>query len=270
MKYYFLYRTVNLVNGKFYVGVHSTNDICDDYIGSGVLLKRAIKRYGIDNFRRDILLFFSNENMMYNYESCIVNDEFILDDHNYNIARGGRGDPNYYTSNGIIERRERCNTGERNPMYGKTHSIKSKLKMKRIRLKNPTGTYTRTEETIEKLRNSLKNKTKSDDARKSMSKAQRNIKPQTCPHCGKTGTHNMKRYHFDNCKLVNPNQIRHKTGRWKGDIVVEDLDGNCTEYVSMTDAARKLKVDVHGISDHITNDTTYERGIYTGWKFRLK
>ena len=40
----------------------------------------------------------------------------------------------------------------------------------------------------------------SDEWKENLSKAQRNRKVETCPHCGKSGTHNMKRYHFDNCK----------------------------------------------------------------------
>jgi hypothetical protein len=42
--YIFTYKTINKINNKYYIGVHSTNDIKDGYLGSGVALKRAIRK----------------------------------------------------------------------------------------------------------------------------------------------------------------------------------------------------------------------------------
>lgn len=52
---HFIYRTTCLVNGKTYIGQHKHN--CNDkyYLGSGVIIKKAIKKYGKDNFVREIL-----------------------------------------------------------------------------------------------------------------------------------------------------------------------------------------------------------------------
>lgn len=127
-----------------------------------------------------------------------------------------------------------------------------------------------TESHKKKISNSNMGKLASDQARLNMSIAQKNIKPIKCPHCNKIGTHNMKRYHFDNCKLVNPMIERYKTSTWKGYVIVEDISGNKTEYVSMTEASRILKVDVHSISNHIKNNTSFKRGIYKNWKFTIK
>ena len=52
---YTVYKTVNLVNGKYYIGVHKTDNPYDDYIGSGKLIKRAIKKYGKDSFHKEII-----------------------------------------------------------------------------------------------------------------------------------------------------------------------------------------------------------------------
>ena len=43
--YYFIYRTTNLINGKYYIGQHHTEDLNDGYLGSGRVFIQAIKKY---------------------------------------------------------------------------------------------------------------------------------------------------------------------------------------------------------------------------------
>jgi hypothetical protein len=159
-------------------------------------------------------------------------------------------------------------SGNNNPMYGKTHSKEAKEKMKTDALTRKNGKYKRSEETLLKLSNSLKEYKVTDVHKHNMSNSQKNMKPQTCPNCGKTGTHNMKRYHFDKCSVLLGKS--HKPTWTKGQVIVIDNDMNETMYESMTECAKILKIDVHGISDHIKNGTTYSRGIYKGYKFKNK
>ena len=80
---YFTYQTKNLYNNKTYVGVHSTNNINDRYLGSGIKLNKAIKKYGRHNFKREILSFFDTLEEAYLEELFIINQEWVNNPNNY-------------------------------------------------------------------------------------------------------------------------------------------------------------------------------------------
>lgn len=97
--YYYLYQITNLVNHKIYVGVHKTRNLNDGYMGSGKIINAAIAKYGIDNFRKDVLEYFSEATAMYAREKDIVTDEFLLREDTYNLRRGGFGGFDYINAN---------------------------------------------------------------------------------------------------------------------------------------------------------------------------
>lgn len=97
--FYYIYQITNLVNGKIYVGVHKTDELDDGYMGSGKVIKRAIEKYGIDNFRKDILEFFENAELMYAREREVVTEDFLSRDDVYNLRRGGTGGFDYIQTN---------------------------------------------------------------------------------------------------------------------------------------------------------------------------
>jgi len=86
-----MYKITNKVNSNIYIGVHGTENIDDGYFGSGKLLKQAILKYGIENFEKEIIQYFSSSEEMFLCEAEIVNEEFISRDDVYNIIEGGRG-----------------------------------------------------------------------------------------------------------------------------------------------------------------------------------
>lgn len=91
--YNYFYIINNLLNGHFYLGVHSTNDLNDGYFGSGTALKQAIEKYGRDNFKLTILKYFDTRDELLAYESEVVNMRFLEHYHGvcYNQVLGGHG-----------------------------------------------------------------------------------------------------------------------------------------------------------------------------------
>lgn len=89
--HYIVYKTTNQVNGKFYIGTHKTVDLNDDYLGSGKLLRYAVEKYGIQNFKREILFVFDNPEEMFAKEAEIVTEEFLSENNTYNLKKGGEG-----------------------------------------------------------------------------------------------------------------------------------------------------------------------------------
>lgn len=89
--YYFVYKTTNLINGKYYIGKHQTENINDGYLGSGTAFKKAVKEYGKENFKREIISFCNTAEDMDNLEREIVNDSVVNDKNSYNLTTGGEG-----------------------------------------------------------------------------------------------------------------------------------------------------------------------------------
>ena len=88
--YHYFYKITNLINGKFYYGVHNTNNLEDGYMGSGKLLHNAYKKYGIEKFKKEILKYFDTMDEAFQYEHKIVNEEMINNPNCYNIQIGGK------------------------------------------------------------------------------------------------------------------------------------------------------------------------------------
>lgn len=90
-KFHYIYKTVNLLTGQFYIGMHSTNNLNDGYMGSGVNLMKSMKHYGKENFKTEILEFLDDRDKLSRREKEIVCEALLDDPKCLNLATGGYG-----------------------------------------------------------------------------------------------------------------------------------------------------------------------------------
>lgn len=90
-KYHFIYKTTNILSGKYYLGMHSTNNLEDGYLGSGRRLRYSINKYGKENHKREILEFCNSREELVLKEEYIVNLNEIAKVDCMNLRIGGTG-----------------------------------------------------------------------------------------------------------------------------------------------------------------------------------
>lgn len=135
--YGFIYITTDLTNGIQYIGkrVIKGNSEDNTYLGSGKRLKRAIKKHGKENFTREIIEYAINDDELKQLEKYFIwLAGAVKSKMFYNIQEGGGGGDN--TAGWTEEERQRfsktmskATKGEKNGMYGKTHSTETRQKL---------------------------------------------------------------------------------------------------------------------------------------------
>lgn len=181
---YIVYKTINLVNGNFYIGVHKCRDEEDNYLGSGTALFRAIKKYGKNNFKRETLKSFSRETDALEYEKELVNEDLLISPNCYNIVIGGGKPP---SRSGKVSATQLLK-GENRTVAQKQQSS---LHSERMRVNKP---WNKDKTGLQEAWNK--------GAGTNPSAFKTTLVNLKCPHCGKEGIgSSMYRWHFDNCKF---------------------------------------------------------------------
>ena len=159
-QYHIVYKTTCIQNNKIYVGVHSTNNLNDEYIGSGTALLAAIKKYGKNNFKREILNIFESRDEAFKLEECIVTQEFVVNENTYNTRVGGPSSvENHKISTKEIWKIQRT---------GRKPSPETIQKRRESR-----KGYKHSIETIEKIKTSNTGRVVSDETKQKISNAQK-------------------------------------------------------------------------------------------------
>lgn len=87
---HYLYKITNTVTGHFYYGCHSTRNVNDGYMGSGVLIKKAIEYYGVEHFTKEVLRECPSRKEMFRAERRLITSEVIKNKNCYNLITGGK------------------------------------------------------------------------------------------------------------------------------------------------------------------------------------
>lgn len=90
-KYHYIYKTTCLVTGKYYIGMHSTDDLNDGYLGSGKRLWYSINKHGKENHVCEILEHYFTRQFLREREAELVNPEMLTDPMCMNLKVGGNG-----------------------------------------------------------------------------------------------------------------------------------------------------------------------------------
>ena len=90
-KYHYIYKITCLKNNRYYIGMHSTDNLEDGYMGGGKRIKNSVKKHGKDAHKKEILEFFESRELLRQREIELVNEELLNDPMCINLNKGGDG-----------------------------------------------------------------------------------------------------------------------------------------------------------------------------------
>jgi len=88
--YGFIYITTNMINGKKYIGQKMFRIQWQSYLGSGAYFLRAVKKYGKENFSREIIAIAHSKEELDKLEIEFIKNHNAVDNEDYyNLVDGG-------------------------------------------------------------------------------------------------------------------------------------------------------------------------------------
>ena len=163
----YIYKTSNLINNTEYVGQH-VGDINDTYIGSGLLLIRAIKKYGKENFQKEIIEQCKDIEELNEKEIFYIEKYDTLYPNGYNLRKGGNNSLlSESTKKKISESRKGKCMGSNNPNWKAASFSKETIKKISESIKKRYQEYPEYRESISKT---SKNRKHTKQTKNSISK----------------------------------------------------------------------------------------------------
>lgn len=175
-----IYRITNLINGKTYIGQHKYKKLDDSYMGSGTLIKRAIKKHGIENFKKEILYSrIQYRETADDMERFAIKKERAIGKAEYNLANGGNGTGT--VSDETKQKISKARSGKPTWNKGKPMSEEYKIKLSmahkgQVAWNKGKKCKPLSEETKKKISESQKGKKMSEETRRKMSESQKGKK----------------------------------------------------------------------------------------------
>jgi hypothetical protein len=88
---HYLYKTTCLITSKYYIGIHSTANLEDGYMGSGKRLRYSLRKYGKENHIKEIIEFFDSRELLIEAEKSAITSDTLNDVMCMNLKEGGSG-----------------------------------------------------------------------------------------------------------------------------------------------------------------------------------
>ena len=133
---YIVYKRTNNINGKMYIG--QTEQTLEGRWANGkgyrgsVKFYAAIQKYGAENFSHEILKENLTKDEADYWERYYI-EEFDTVKNGYNLKTGGTHCIYSEASKQKMSKNHADVSGEKNPMYGKKHSLETRMKMSQNR-----------------------------------------------------------------------------------------------------------------------------------------
>lgn len=171
--YHYIYKTTCTITGRYYIGMHTSDNLNDSYLGSGIILLHSIKKYGRANHMKEIICYCESRQTLQDKERELVNEDIISDPLCMNLKIGGEGG------------------GQR----GVKKSVKTVEKMRKARQLLIAQGWTMPEESINKMKAKNTGRTHSAETKQKMSESRtgRKVGPFTDEHKAKLSAARKKR-----------------------------------------------------------------------------
>jgi hypothetical protein len=117
-KYHYIYKIIRF-DGRYYIGMHSADDLEDGYFGSGVRIQRSILRHGRDKHVKEILEFLPSRKELNEREAQLVTEELLGDPMCMNLVVGGGASMGHTAE--TLEKLSKVNLGRKHTAKARTN-----------------------------------------------------------------------------------------------------------------------------------------------------